>query len=146
MSDAPATRSIVVERTIPHPPEKVWRALTEAALVSEWLMQTDLQLVVGHRFNFRSEPVKGWNGVTDCVVLEAEPPRRLVYSWCAHGEQAATGIRSVVTWTLTPMAGGTHLHMEHAGFRPDDQGFYEGASYGWPLMIEALERVAGGLA
>ena len=48
--------------------------------------------------------------------------------------------------TLTPTAGGTHLHMEHAGFRPNDEGFYKGASYGWPLMIEAMERVAGGLA
>ena len=143
MNDAPATRSIVVERTMPHPPEKVWRALTQAELVGEWLMKTDLQPVVGHRFNFRSEPVNGWNGVTDCVVLEAKPPSRLVYSWCGHGEQAETGIKSVVTWTLTPTGGGTHLHMEHAGFRPNDEGFYQGASYGWPLMIEALERVAG---
>ena len=94
MSDAHATRSIVVERTMPHPVEKVWRALTQAELVGEWLMKTDLQPLVGHRFNFRSEPVNGWNGVTDCVVLEAEPPVRLVYSWCGHGEQAETGIRA----------------------------------------------------
>ena len=146
MNDAPATRSIVVERTMPHPPEKVWRALTQAALVSDWLMKTDLQPIVGHRFNFRSEPVNGWNGVTDCVVLEVEPPVRLVYSWCASGEQAETGIKSVVIWILTPTAGGTHLHMEHAGFRPNDDGFYQGASYGWPKMVEALERVAGELA
>jgi uncharacterized protein YndB with AHSA1/START domain len=140
------TKSIVVERTMPHPPEKVWRALTQAELVGEWLMKNDLKPVVGHRFNFRSEPMNGWNGVTDCVVLEVEPPARLVYSWCAHGEQAETGIKSVVTWTLTPTAGGTHLHMEHAGFGPNDEGFYQGASYGWPKMIEALERVAGDLA
>ena len=146
MSIAADTRSIVVERTIPHPPEKVWRALTQPELVSEWLMKTDLQPVVGHRFNFRSQPVNGWNGVTDCEVLEAEPPRRLVYSWNASGEQAATGIKSIVTWTLTPApGGGTHLHMEHAGFRALDEGFYKGASHGWPLMIAALERVAGGL-
>jgi len=146
MSDIPASRSVIVERTIPHPPEKVWRALTQAELVGEWLMKTDLQPVVGHRFNFRSEPVNGWNGVTDCVVLEVEPLARLVYSWCGHDEQAETGIKSVVTWTLTPTAGGTHLRMDHVGFRPNDEGFYQGASYGWPLMIEALERVAGDLA
>lgn len=146
MSVAADTKSIVVERTMPHPPEKVWRALTEASLVAEWLMRNDLQPVVGHRFNFRSEPVNGWNGVTDCEVLEVEPLKRLVYSWNGHGEQAATGIKSVVTWTLTPTAGGgTRLHMEHAGFGPNDQGFYKGASHGWPLMIEALEGVAGGL-
>jgi uncharacterized protein YndB with AHSA1/START domain len=146
MSVAEDTRSIVVERTMPHPPDKVWRALTQPELVSEWLMPTDLEATVGRRFNFRSQPVNGWNGITDCEVLEVSPPSRLVYSWNGHGEQAATGIRSVVTWTLSPApGGGTHLHMEHAGFRPTDEGFYKGASYGWPLMIEALERVAGRL-
>jgi len=145
MSVAAGTRSIVVERTMPHPPEKVWRALTEAALTSQWLMKTDLKPVVGHRFNFRSEPVNGWNGVTDCEVLEADPPRRLVYSWNASGEQAAYGIKSLVTWDLTPTDGGTHVRMEHAGFRAEDEGFYKGATYGWPLMVEALERVAGEL-
>ncbi|MFL5298672.1 MAG: SRPBCC domain-containing protein [Phenylobacterium sp.] len=145
MSIAADTRSIVVERTMPHPPQKVWRALTQAELVGEWLMKNDLQPVVGHKFNFRSEPVNGWNGVTDCEVLEVLPEARLVYSWNASGEQAATGIKSIVTWTLTPVAGGTLLRMEHAGFRPTDEGFYQGASYGWPKMIEALEGVAGRL-
>jgi uncharacterized protein YndB with AHSA1/START domain len=146
MSVATDTRSIVVERLMPHPPEKVWRALTSAPLMSEWLMQTDFEPVLGRRFTFRSEPVNGWNGVVACEVLAIEPSRRLVYSWNGYGEQAATGIRSVVTWTLTLAdGGGTHLHMEHAGFGPNDEGFYKGASYGWPLMIETLERVAGGL-
>ncbi len=143
MSVVEETRSIVVERTMPHPPEKVWRALTQAPLVAEWLMKNDFQPVVGHRFNFRSEPVNGWNGVTDCEVLAVEPMRRLVYSWNASGEQAATGIKSLVTWTLTPVDGGTLLRMEHAGFRALDEGFFQGASHGWPLMIAALERIAG---
>ena len=145
MSVSAETRSIVVERLMPHPPEKVWRALTQAPLVAQWLMRNDFEPVVGHRLNFRSEPVNGWNGVTDCEVLEIEPPSRLVYSWNASGDQAATGIKSIVTWTLTPTSGGTQLRMEHAGFRPDDEGFYQGASYGWPKMIETLEGVAGGL-
>jgi uncharacterized protein YndB with AHSA1/START domain len=143
MSVAEDTRSIVVERTMPHPPEKVWRALTHAPLVAEWLMKNDFEPLLGHRFNFRSEPVNGWNGVTDCEVLEIEPMRRLVYSWNASGEQASYGIKSLVTWTLTPTSGGTRLRMEHAGFRAEDEGFYKGASHGWPLMIAALERVAG---
>jgi len=143
MSVAEDTKSIVVERTMPHPPEKVWRALTHAPLVAEWLMKNDFEPVLGHRFNFRSEPVNGWNGVTDCEVLEIEPLRRLVYSWNASGEQAAYGIKSIVTWTLTPTSDGTQLRMEHAGFRVQDEGFYKGASHGWPQMIATLERVAG---
>ena len=62
-------------------------------------------------------------------MLEAEPPLRLVYSWCASGEQAETGIKSVVTWTLTRTAGGTHLrNMEQSNRLPSriDEGFYQG--------------------
>ncbi len=140
------TKSIVVERTMPHPPAKVWRVLTQQATIEQWLMKNDFELAVGHRFNLRSQPMNGWNGIADCEVLEVEPLKRLVYSWCGHGEQAATGINSVVTWTLTPTpGGGTHLHMEHAGFRPSDEGFYKGASHGWPLMIAAVEGLAGAL-
>jgi uncharacterized protein YndB with AHSA1/START domain len=139
------TRSVVVERTMPHPPEKVWRALTQPALIAEWLMSNDFQPVVGHRFNFRAEPQGGWNGVTDCEVLVAEPSSRLAYSWNASGEQAADGIKSLVTWTLTPVDGGVHVRMEQAGFRPQDGSFYQGAAYGWTRMVAGLERVAGAL-
>jgi uncharacterized protein YndB with AHSA1/START domain len=65
-----ATRSIVVERVMPHPPEKIWRALTEAQLIGEWLMKNDFKPAVGHRFNFRSKPMPHWNGVTDCEALK----------------------------------------------------------------------------
>ena len=86
---ATAMRTIVVEREMPHPPEKIWRALTQAPLIEVWLMKNDFQPIVGHRFNFRAVPVQGWNGVTDCEVLEVTPHRRLVYSWNASGDQAA---------------------------------------------------------
>lgn len=76
----PATRSIIVERDMRHPPEKIWRALTESALIEEWLMRNDFRPVVGHRFNFRAEPMAGWNGVADCEVLVVEPPHRLAWT------------------------------------------------------------------
>jgi uncharacterized protein YndB with AHSA1/START domain len=76
---AAAPRSVVVEREMPYPPEKVWRALTQGALIAEWLMQNDFQPVVGHRFNFRAPPMAHWNGVTDCEVLIVEPNKRLSY-------------------------------------------------------------------
>jgi uncharacterized protein YndB with AHSA1/START domain len=143
MNDIPASRSVIVERLMPHPPEKVWRALTHPALVSEWLMQTDLEPIVGHRFNFRATPQGGWNGVTDCEVLAVEPMTRLVYSWSSSGEQAANGVKTVVTWILTPTDGGTHVSMEQSGFRPQDEPFFQGAGFGWRKMVAGLERVAG---
>lgn len=135
-------RSIVVERDMPHPPEKIWRALTQSHLIEEWLMKNDFQPVVGHKFNFRAKPVMGWNGVTDCEVLEIVPHARLAYSWNASGEQAEGGLKTIVTWTLTPRAGGTHVRMEQSGFRPQDEGGYRGMGSGWPDILGRLENVA----
>ena len=142
---ATAARSIVVERVMPHPLEKIWRALTQAPLIEEWLMRNDFQPVVGHRFNFRADPMPQWNGVTDCEVLIVEPYERLSYSWNASGEEAVSGLRTVVTWTLTPTEGGTLVRMEQSGFRPEDERFYQGAGYGWQKIVAGLERVAAAL-
>jgi uncharacterized protein YndB with AHSA1/START domain len=140
MSDpAENTRSLVIERVFAHPPEKLWRALTENPLIAQWLMNNDFEPVVGRKFQFRSEPVPNWNGVIDCKVLIVDPFKRLSYSW------DSLGLDSVVLWTLTPAEGGTHVRMEHSGFRPDQQAAYGGAKYGWQKFIGSLERVVGGL-
>ena len=141
----PATRSLVIEREMPHAPEKVWRALTQSALIEEWLMQNDFQPVIGHKFNFRARPMPNWNGVTDCEVLLVEPPARLAYSWNASGDEAANGLKTVVTWTLTPTEGGTHVRMEQSGFPSEQSANFKGAKYGWRSFIDKLERVVGGL-
>lgn len=136
-----ATKSIVVERTMPHAPEKIWRALTQGPLIADWLMQNDFQPVVGHRFQFRATPVPGWSGVTNCEVLEVDPPRRLAYAW-GDGSESDSGLKTVVTWTLTPAESGTHVRMEHSGFRPQDERGYQGMGGGWPRIVERLEAVA----
>ena len=140
-----ATRSIVIEREISHPPQKVWRALTEGPLMEEWLMKNDFQPVVGRQFNFRAPPNPHWNGVVDCQVLAVEPNKRLSYSWNASGEEAVNGLKTVVTWTLTPTKGGVLLRMEQSGFRADEEANYQGANYGWQRFIGNLERVIAGL-
>jgi uncharacterized protein YndB with AHSA1/START domain len=137
---ASALRSVVIERDLPHPPAKIWRALTQGHLIEEWLMKNDFKPVVGHRFNLRADPQPNWNGVVDCRVLAIEPNKTLSYTW------GSLGLKSVVTWTLTPTSTGTHLRMEHSGFRPDQQQNYEGAKYGWQKFFAGLERVVGGLS
>ena len=139
MNEAAASRSLVIEREMPQPPEKIWRALTQGALIEEWLMKNDFQPAVGHRFNFRSTPVAGWNGVIDSEVLLIEPNSRLSYSW------GTLGMISVVTWTLTPTKVGTHLRFEQTGFRSEQDANYKGATYGWTKFIGNMERVVGGL-
>ncbi len=132
---ATETRSVVVEREMPYPPEKIWRALTQPHLIEEWLMKNDFKPVVGHRFNLRRDPRPDVSVVVDCQVLAVEPNRTLSYTWVAYG------LESVVTWTLTPTSTGTHLRMEQSGFRPDQQQAYQGARAGWQQFLAALEQV-----
>src|SRR6187551_1128983 len=94
---ATETRSVVVEREIAHPPEKIWRALTQPHLIEEWLMKNDFKPVVGHNFNLRGE----WGGVLDCEVLAVEPHTKLTYTWNFKHAEAAYNLISVVMWTLT---------------------------------------------
>ena len=143
---AAETRSVIVEREMPHPPEKIWRALTQGPLLEEWLMKNDFQPKVGHRFTFRAEPQPYWNGVTDCEVLIVEPPARLSYSWNSSGAEAANGLKTVVTWTLTRTAKGTLVRMEQSGFTAAQEQNYQGAQYGWQRNIAGLERTVAGLS
>ena len=135
MTDTAQIRTLVIEREMPHPPEKIWRALTQGALLEQWLMKNDFLPVVGHRFSFRTTPVPNWTGVIECEVKVVEPNSRLSYSW------GTLGMETVVTWTLTPNEGGTHLRMEQSGFGPDREANYKGARYGWTKFIGNLERV-----
>lgn len=129
------TRSVVVEREIAHPPEKLWRALTQPHLIEEWLMKNDFSPQVGHRFKLRGE----WGGVLNCEVLTVEPNRTLAYRWDYSHEDPAYDLKSVVTFTLTPTATGTHLRMEQEGFRPTQRQAFGGALAGWNQFFDKLD-------
>ncbi len=134
------TRSVVMEKEFAHPPEKVWRALTEGDLIAQWLMANDFQPVVGHHFQLRMPPMPQWDGVIHSEVLIVEPYERLAYRW------DSLGLESVVVWTLTPTQGGTLVRMEQSGFRADQEAAYKGATYGWQNFFGGLERVVGEMA
>ena len=127
---AEKTLSVVVERELPHPPEKIWRALTQPQIIEEWLMKNEFKPAVGHAFSLRAD----W-GTVECRVRTVEPNRTLSYTW------DATPLESVVTWTLTPTETGTMLRMEQTGFRQDQPMFYGGAKMGWPKFLDKLEDV-----
>jgi len=136
---ATATRAVVVERDFPFAPEKLWRALTQPHLIEAWLMKNDFAPSVGHRFNLSGD----WGGVLDCEVLTVEPNRTLAYTWDFAHDDAAYNLKSVVTFTLTPTAAGTHLRVEQAGFRPEQRQAFGGALSGWTQFLGRLEEVAG---
>ena len=131
------TRSVVVERDIPFPPEKLWRALTQPHLMEEWLMKNDFKPAVGHRFNLRGD----WGGVLDCEVLAIDPGTTLSYTWDFAHDDPAYNMKSVVTFTLTPTGSGTRLRVEQAGFRPDQKQAFGGAKAGWQQFLTNLEQV-----
>ena len=132
---ATETRSVIVEREISHPPEKLWRALTQPHLIEEWLMKNDFKPVVGHSFNLRGE----WGGVLDCKVLAVAPHKTLSYTWNFAHEDAAYNLESVVTFTLTPTRNGTHLRVEQSGFQPHQKQAFGGAHAGWKEFFAKLE-------
>ncbi|PGH41084.1 ATPase [Micromonospora sp. WMMA1996] len=107
---------IAVDQFLPHPPAKVWRALTDSDLLERWLMPNDFRPALGHHFTFRTvaRPGQRFDGVVHCEVLELDEPRRLRWAW------RGGSLDTVVTWTLVPEGRGTRLFLEHAGFDPDD--------------------------
>ena len=134
------TDSLTFEVDLPHPPEKVWRALTDPALLAEWLLPvTGLELAPGVAFTFKTQAYPGWDGTVSCRMLEVEPLRKLSYAW------TVPFLDTVVTFTLTPTASGTQLSIVQSGFKPDQKQEHGGARYGWNLMggklVELLARI-----
>jgi len=135
--------SISCQVFFPHPPERVWGALTNPAALERWLMPNDFQARLGHRFTFRTDPVPPhFDGVVYCQVTELEEPRRLAYTW--RGGPAA---ETLVTYRLEPKDEGTLLHFEHSGFdlsEPAQRAAYDAMSQGWISGLEKrLREVVG---
>ena len=92
--------SLVIERVFPHPQAKLWRALTESALLAQWMMNNDFEPVAGKKFQFLADPMPNWNGIVDCEVVLVDPIQRLSYNWGVGN--AESGMQWVVALTLTP--------------------------------------------
>lgn len=137
MTGSPGLRTVTVERHFDHPPEKLWRALTQPHLIAEWLMRNDFEARLGHRFTMSGE----WGGQLDCEVLEIDPPETLSYRWDHDHADPAYRLTSIVTFTLTPTAAGTRLRMEQRGFRPDQKQAYGGAHAGWKNFLARLDEL-----
>ena len=134
------TESISFEFDLHHLPEKVWRALTDPVLLTEWLLPVvEFTLEPGAAFTFKTQPYPGWDGIVNCRILEIEAHRKLSYTW------DVIGLDTVVTFTLTPTASGTRLSLVQSGFKPDQKQNFGGARYGWKMMsgklVDLLARI-----
>jgi uncharacterized protein YndB with AHSA1/START domain len=114
-ADQPNLSSVVVECELDAQPETVWRALTVPEIVAEWLAPNSIDAKTGEAFGIELAPKEG--GHISCVVLDADPPQRLSYSWRTAEDDARAGsLDTVVTFELAPTAdGGTRLRITHTG-------------------------------
>lgn len=139
---APAQReTIAFEVDLRHPPEKVWRALTDPELLAEWLLPAiGFVPQPGVEFTLKApQAYPGWDGTVDCRMLEIEEHRTLSYTW------SVPFLNTVVTFRISPTDSGTRLSIVQSGFRPDQKQEFGGARYGWKMMTgrlgELLERI-----
>jgi len=134
------TDSLSLDFDLHHAPEKVWRALTDPALLAEWLLPViGFKLEPGAEFMFKTQPYPGWDGTVSCRMLEIEPNRKLSYTW------TVPFLETIATFTLTPSALGTRLSIVQSGFKPEQKREFGGARYGWKMMggklVDLLERI-----
>ncbi|MBD0690931.1 SRPBCC family protein [Streptomyces sp. CBMA123] len=128
--------AIHCDEFLPHPPARVWAALTDPELHARWWAAGDVRAVVGHRFTLDMGP---W-GQQPCEVVEVEVERLLRYAF------GAGSLDTTVTWRLVPEGHGTRLLLEHAGFdldTPMGRQAHQGMGRGWPSV---LRRIAPALA
>jgi uncharacterized protein YndB with AHSA1/START domain len=131
------TDTVSLELELPHAPEKVWRALTDPALLAEWLLpvvEPVLALEPGAAFTLKTQPYPPWDGTVHCRMLDIDPPRKLSYAWVV-GDMA---LDTVVTFSLVPTASGTRLSIVQSGFKPEQKQNAGGARYGWTMMTGKL--------
>jgi uncharacterized protein YndB with AHSA1/START domain len=139
-TDASQTDTISFDFDLKHAPEKVWRALTEPALLAEWLLPVfEFDLAPGTAFMFKTQPYPGWDGTVSCRMVEIEAQRKLKYTW------EVPFLQTVVTFTLTPTDTGTRLSLVQSGFKSEQKREFGGARYGWNMMggklVELLARI-----
>ena len=125
-----APKTLTVEKEMAQPVNNVWQALTQGPLIEKWLTKNDFKPVVGRKFQFRAD----W-GVVDGQVLTVKPNKTLSYTWAAYG------LKTIVTWTLTPTKTGTRVRMRQSGFPADQPQYYQGAEGGWSKFFANLEQV-----
>ena len=143
----PAVRAITIEEIVPQAPEVVWKVLTTPELIARWLMRNDFTPGLGRRFTMQARPMGDWNGTVSCEITAWDPPHRLAYTWVggstANGEYGAA-LDSTLTWTLTPVSGGTRVRMVHDGFvSPRNDVAFTELSKGWNTVLARIAALAG---
>jgi uncharacterized protein YndB with AHSA1/START domain len=138
------TKTIKHQFFFPHPNETVWEYLTKPELLEQWLMKNDFQPVVGHDFQFRTNPIPGldFDGICHCKVLEIVPFQKLSYSWKAGSGNGEFSLDTLVVWKLVSNDKGTDLFLEHSGFgKTEHANFFPGMTDGWLKNVQKIKNL-----
>jgi uncharacterized protein YndB with AHSA1/START domain len=138
------TKTIHQQFFFSHPIETVWDYLTKPELMQQWLMKNDFQPIVGHDFQFRTNPIPSldFDGIFYCRVLEIIPFKKLSYSWKSGPGEGEITLDSVVVWQLQTKDNGTELFLEHTGFAKEENlNFYHGLTDGWLKNLQKIDKL-----
>jgi uncharacterized protein YndB with AHSA1/START domain len=127
-----------------NPPEAVWEYLTNSELMALWLMKNDFQPVVGHDFQFKTNPLPqfDFDGIVYCKVLEIVPNKKLVYSWKGGPAKDEISWDTIVEWILIEKNNGTELQLTHSGFENVEKlPIYYGFQDGWLKNMQKINKL-----
>jgi uncharacterized protein YndB with AHSA1/START domain len=119
--------TLVLVRELRHPPEKVWKALTDPASLRAWApfdADRSLAAVGPVKLSTVGTPAPQ---VSQTQVTRAEAPRLLEYRWGDND----------MRWQLEPLGDGTRLTLWHN----INRGFIAMGAAGWHICLDVLERL-----
>ena len=132
------TTDIAIQMKIDASIEKIWKALTDSALLSEWTWKTNFVPIVGYKIEFQAIPTEWWDGVIRGNVLKVEKPHLLSYTWDSAGES------TIVTFHLKKDSERkTQLFFEQSGFSEETKalkGTIIGAKEAWQTSLKKLQE------
>lgn len=131
---------VVIHRRFSHPPAKVWRALTEADLIRQWLSPDLTGCIIDARpgGHFRYDwPEFHFSG----PILSADPPHRMVHVEHFNGD---TTQGPTVTTTLAPDGTGTRMTvtMRYRDAATRATAFEQGFTDGIEAVYGRIENLA----
>lgn len=130
-----AFEPFVLERVLNAPPTRVWKALTDSGQMKKWYFDIpEFKAETGFEFEFTAGS-KERHYRHLCKVTEAEPNRKLAYSW----RYADYPGDSEVSFELIPEGDKTRLRLTHTGLHtfPKDHADFKPESFatGWNHLI-----------
>lgn len=130
---------LIFERTYNAPVERVWKAITDKDQMKQWYFDlSEFKPEIGFEFQFYGQGHKGEHYLHLCKVTEAEPLKKLTYSWSYEGYKGM----SYVSFELNADGNKTKLKLTHKGLHtfPENNPDFAKESFtqGWTELIGTL--------